>query len=241
MKNKIVTAILALFFGLFGVHRFYLGQKVWGVLLFMASMLGILLMEAPAQPFPFIILPVLIGFIDAVLFFAMPQAEFDNKYNQSTPPIEERKTTHSADYYRKKGIEYYRYEAYEDAIEAFEQAIAYGDQRPTIYFNLACCHALLQSPREAFRHLETAFRLGFEDQSKLYSHPALATLRSHPDFEQWLEIIRQPQTNNLLEVLAPKNVQPLKEQFDLLEDLKARDILTHEEYEMQKKRLLESL
>jgi len=32
MKNKIVAGFLALFFGIFGVHRFYLGRRFWGVM-----------------------------------------------------------------------------------------------------------------------------------------------------------------------------------------------------------------
>ncbi|HKL73746.1 MAG TPA: TM2 domain-containing protein, partial [Clostridia bacterium] len=31
MKNKYIAALLAIFLGLFGVHKFYLGQKTAGI------------------------------------------------------------------------------------------------------------------------------------------------------------------------------------------------------------------
>ena len=32
MKSKSTATILAFFTGMFGVHRFYLGQKLWGII-----------------------------------------------------------------------------------------------------------------------------------------------------------------------------------------------------------------
>lgn len=240
MKNKLVTAFLALTFGVFGVHRFYLGQKVWGILMFLAAMLGILLLAAPAKPFPFIIVPAMIGFIDAILFVVMPQEDFHQKYNptgrsgvsSSAVPVLEPAQTSSflnpndgLDYHRKKGIRAYRLENYELALSAFEDALSFSPEDPGLHFNLACCYAQLEEALPAFKHLGLAFQHGFTDTDKLYTHPAFNTLRQHPDFESFVRKIRGEG----------------KAQFDLLEDLKARNILTLEEYEAQKKRLWESL
>ena len=241
MKNKLVTAFLALTFGVFGVHRFYLGQQVWGILMFLAAMLGILMMAAPPDPVPIIIVPALIGFIDAILFVVMPQEDFDQKYNtQKTrsaagpfaePVFAPAKTSTFSDPltepddYRKKGIQAYRLENYELALSAFEAALSYRPEDPGLHFNLACCYAQLEEALPAFKHLGLAFQHGFTDRDKLYTHPAFNTLRQHPDFESFVRKIRGEGSA----------------QFDLLEDLKARNILTLEEYEAQKKRLFESL
>jgi len=66
MKDKTIAAILAFAFGVFGVHRFYLGQTGRGFLYLL---------------FCWTTIPALIGLIDAILFLAMDNDEFDHKYN----------------------------------------------------------------------------------------------------------------------------------------------------------------
>lgn len=67
MKDKNVAGILAFFFGIFGVHRFYLGQTGLGILYLIFFWTGI---------------PAIIGFIDALIFFSMGRDDFDYKYNR---------------------------------------------------------------------------------------------------------------------------------------------------------------
>jgi len=77
MKRKHVTTVLALTLGIYGVHRFYLGQKLKGILHFSLAMFsGLLFFEEGA---PLILLPAIIGLMDAILFMVMPQEEFDNR------------------------------------------------------------------------------------------------------------------------------------------------------------------
>lgn len=255
MKNKIVAAVFALLLGIFGVHRFYLGQKAFGILMFIGAMFSILLLAAPPDPIPFIIVPALIGFVDAVLFFAMPQVEFDRKYNSDVKgyapkpaaypilsgkpvPDEAEALTH----YKRLGIESYRMEDYEGAVDYFNEALNYAYEDPSIHFNLACCHSFLKEPEDAFRHLNSALRFGFRDPDKLNTHPALKYLRSLPEFERFKENPGTPkqEEENLLEQLKENQSDNLKGKLDLLESLREKDILTLSEYEEQKKRLLEN-
>lgn len=67
MKNKNIAGIFAFFFGIFGVHRFYLGQTGLGIFYLFFFWTGI---------------PAIIGFIDALIFFSMDQDDFDYKYNR---------------------------------------------------------------------------------------------------------------------------------------------------------------
>jgi len=65
-KEKIAAALLALFLGPFGVHRFYLGQVGRGIVYLIFFW------------FPLI---WIISFIDFIIFISMPQDDFDRKYN----------------------------------------------------------------------------------------------------------------------------------------------------------------
>lgn len=255
MKNKIVAAVLALLLGVFGVHRFYLGQKVYGILMFISAMFSILLLTAPRNPIPFIIVPAIIGLVDAVLFFVMPQKEFNKKYNSgeastlskasqfiypgnknfqnNSDPLTE---------YKRLGIESYRIEDYEGAIEYFNEALNYAIDDPAIHFNLACCHSFLKESEDAFRHLNSAFRFGFREPDKIQTHPALKYLRSLPEFENFMKTIGMDTSikQDLLEQLKDEKEPNLKVQLDLLESLREKEILTLSEYQEQKKRLLEN-
>lgn len=66
MKNRTTAAILAFFLGGIGVHRFYLGQMLYGFL----SLL-----------FFWTLIPSLIAFIDFIIFLTMTDAAFNQKYN----------------------------------------------------------------------------------------------------------------------------------------------------------------
>ena len=80
MKNKFTAALLALLFGSFGTHRFYLGQQGLGITYF--SVFGALVIAALITNLGPIFLPmVLLAFLDAVILLAQPKADFDAKYN----------------------------------------------------------------------------------------------------------------------------------------------------------------
>ena len=133
MKNKNVAGILALLFGLFGVHRFYLGQRFLGIIYFALSMFGILM--AVEEGAPIIVAPAILGFIDSILLFAMPREDFDDKYN-----AKHRRHSHRRDWnryseeryrssapspsaYKSSGIKNFRNYYFEEAAEDFEMAL----------------------------------------------------------------------------------------------------------------------
>lgn len=67
MKNKITTALLALFLGGFGIHRFYLNQTGVGVLMLLFFWTGI---------------PAVVALIDFIRFLVMSDEKFDRLYNK---------------------------------------------------------------------------------------------------------------------------------------------------------------
>jgi TM2 domain-containing membrane protein YozV len=70
-KSKVAAALLALFLGGLGVHKFYLGGWGWGILYIV---------------FVWTLVPALISFIEAIVLLLMSDSEFDRKYN--TAPLD---------------------------------------------------------------------------------------------------------------------------------------------------------
>lgn len=68
-KNKTVAAILALFLGSFGVHRFYLGQ--WRGIVYLL--------------FCWLWIPGIVAFIECIYFAATDRRKWDAKHNEGIP------------------------------------------------------------------------------------------------------------------------------------------------------------
>jgi TM2 domain-containing membrane protein YozV len=69
MKSKSTTALLALFLGGLGIHRFYLGQNGMGILYLV---------------FCWTFIPAFIALIDFFAFLFMSEHHFNYKYNLRT-------------------------------------------------------------------------------------------------------------------------------------------------------------
>lgn len=67
MKNKIAAAMIAFFFGGFGIHKFYLGESKKGLLYFLFAWTGI---------------PAILAFIDFIILLTMDDKIFNQKYNK---------------------------------------------------------------------------------------------------------------------------------------------------------------
>lgn len=68
MKSKGIAILLAFFLGGIGIHRFYLGQNLTGVLYLL---------------FCWTFIPVVIAFFDFLAFLFMSEERFDLKYNKN--------------------------------------------------------------------------------------------------------------------------------------------------------------
>jgi hypothetical protein len=87
-KNKIVAALLALFLGHFGTHRFYLGDPKGGTFLFLFGLAISQIIISPfVNPLPLLFGLVLLfgialwAFIDFICLLTMRDEDFDSKYN----------------------------------------------------------------------------------------------------------------------------------------------------------------
>lgn len=197
MKKKSVAGVLALFLGILGVHRFYLGQRFLGIIYFVLTcFLFVLSVEEHG---PFIAPMAILGFIDAILLLAMPQEDFDARYNrglydrsqslgqsrsrQSAPSSSRRiPVDDPVQVLKASGIKHYRDFCFEEAIEDFERALVYAPNDISLHFNLACAFSMIEVANEAFEHLEKAVALGFNQFPKIKQHSDLSFLRAHPDY-----------------------------------------------------------
>ena len=64
-RSRLVAALLALFLGGFGIHKFYLGRVGWGIVYLL---------------FCWTFLPAVVGFIEGILLLVMSDGEFADKY-----------------------------------------------------------------------------------------------------------------------------------------------------------------
>jgi TM2 domain-containing membrane protein YozV len=71
-KQKITAGILGVLLGGLGIHHFYLGSTVTGVIEIVAT-------------FVTCGFGALIGLIEGIMLLVMDDAEFDRRYNQRTP------------------------------------------------------------------------------------------------------------------------------------------------------------
>jgi len=67
-KNKVVAGLLAIFLGDFGIHKFYLGKPVQGILYLFFCW--------------FFFIPGIIAFIEGIMYLAMSDEAFNAKYNK---------------------------------------------------------------------------------------------------------------------------------------------------------------
>ena len=198
-----VAFLLAFFFGIFGAHRFYLGQRGKGIAMLSISLVA--LMATINGDVPLIAVMGIIAFIDSIILLAMPRSEFHQKYNspanRSVPASARKSKRKSRTKTRKPvktsipsvredptkrlfdlGVREYKKGRYNEAIEKFDQVL---HRRPGDYlahFYLARIFTLMYDSQDAFYHLEKSIEFGFDDFEWLDEDPALGFLRSHKDY-----------------------------------------------------------
>lgn len=80
MRNKTVAALMALFLGNLGIHKFYLGKKSAGLAYLLTTLFGWLLSIIVIGLIPVFII-VIMSFVDCVSLLLMDEEEFDKAYN----------------------------------------------------------------------------------------------------------------------------------------------------------------
>ena len=261
-KKKFWAGMFAIFFGVFGVHRFYLGQRKLGMLYLGLVLAGMIINEGLAALIPIV---AIISLIDAIIFFSMPRHDFDVKYNgmrQETnevaaPPIKKYKRKKEPrtkpqkspkdiqfDKYWQKALDEYQEYDYGGAIAALQQAVKLKPNDQEAHFLLSRCYSINEQTEEALAHLDLAFAAGLTDKGRIQMQSDLAFLRMQPQYEAFVNngyrLIKQlPEPEeDILELKDPdSNSTDLLEQLRKLQELREEGQLTEQEYELLMRKL----
>ncbi len=256
-KSKFLAAVLALLFGTFGAHRFYLGETKIGffyVFLFIMT----------RAMFP---LTSLLGIFDFFRIMTMGQSEFDRRYNQHIPigqqrtrrsnqrnpyqrqrtkvePVRAPKAKKSfrpkVNPYKKTALK--RYEEYdtEEAVKELHKALEIEPNNKEYLFKLACAYSQLEQTEKSIQYLDLAIKNGYKDVDKINTIEDLAYLRISPVFAQFVE--NQYSLKQTPKLSAPKqnllDDDVILSQLNKLVELKKRGLLSEAEYAKEKKKLL---
>lgn len=79
-SKKVAAALLAFFFGAFGVHKFYLGYNKQGVIMLLTFLFGFILLGLPS------IAIGIIAFIEFILYITKTDQDFDQTYIHGQRP-----------------------------------------------------------------------------------------------------------------------------------------------------------
>lgn len=257
-KNKTVAGILALTLGMFGAHKFYLGKRFFGIAYFLAFFF--ILMITINEGGPWFAPLAILAFIESILLFVMPPAEFDALYNSGVssrvnvkkkePKSEKKRSGESAQNRKSRGNHLikdafiaYRGGQYDLARKAFEDSLQYDYNDPQTHFMLACCYSVAKESKQAYFHLASAVDFGFQEFEEIYHNEALTWLRTQPDFDFFV----QNGYRQIAHISTPRpDLLDEKSYYDItlldriadLGELLERGVITKDDFELQKKELL---
>lgn len=252
-KKKWVAALLAFFFGVFGIHRFYLEQRKLGVLYLTLFFLGAFIIPSAGE---LVAIPAILGFVDSLIFLSSSRASFDERYNPDLIQQQERQQARTRAkahapqirliQQRRKHLQqaraaYQNYE-YQEAIAALTKAAEIKYDDPETHFFLARCYSVTEKADQALEHLDLAVAFGLQNVDRIRTEGDLAFLRVQPaylafeknNFQRPKELPAPPA--DVLD-LEDAKADDLLDQLSRLEQERRAGQLSEEEYQDQAQQL----
>lgn len=260
-RSRIVAAFLAFFFGIFGVHKFYLGQIGLGILFVLMFTFSI----------EFILpLTALLGLFDAIRLFTMSDEKFHRKYNRGArvnpthrEPVatrevgrDARRTARASSHrspkraaiqranpFKNSGIKKYKDFDLEGAIIDFNKGLEINDQDIALHFNIANAYSLTEQKEKAYYHLDKAVDLGFADLELIKTKDDLAYVRIQPEWDSFVANGFQLKTGMMQSGSAVVEASidtddVLLSQLNKLADLRKKGLLSEAEFQLERKRIM---
>ncbi len=247
-RKKFLAGLLAIFLGIFGTHRFYLGQKKLGMIYLGVTLAALFIIPGLDKLIPVI---AVVSFIDGILLWSGSKADFNAKYNQEMPAQQQPEETATGEEeqrsllktqfekYKDRALVEYREYDYDGAIDFLKKAAQIKSDDPEVHFLLARCYSLNEEAENAIYHLDSAVAFGMKDQIRILTHDDLAHLRTTPLFDAFAKNgYRMPAELPPAEpdILQSKSHQDedLLEQLNKLEALRKKGVITEEEFQKLK-------
>lgn len=166
---------------------------------------------------------------------------YEREYRRSQPtkrPVAKPKPKNNP--YKQSGIKKYKDFEYEESIKDFEKALSIDPSDIAVHFNIACAYSLTEQTDKAFEHISKAVENGFKDFDKIQDHDAFAYLRIQDEFEAFAKngYKLSGSAGSGPQASSPQEQNNLLEQLQKLAELRERGLLTADEFEIQKKKLL---
>ncbi|MEO1434814.1 MAG: NINE protein [Bacteroidota bacterium] len=215
MKDKTTAGVLALVFGWLGLHRFYLGQPLLGILYIMLIWTSI---------------PFFLMVIDGIILLTQDDDLFNAKYNnrqfrpgysashrprnnnnyqqqrdrerertrqrqkerqqyreQQRQNQKNRSRAPKTNPFKESAIRKYKNYDFEGAITDFHKSLKMQPNDPVTHFNVACAYSLTEQVEKGYHHLEQAVEQGYNQFDKIKSDGDLAYLRIQDEWETFVK------------------------------------------------------
>jgi TM2 domain-containing membrane protein YozV len=243
LKNKYIAAILAVFFGAFGAHKFYLDKFVSGLIRLVLFTFFFLWGYSFGREVLF-----MIGFVEGLILLLMSHDSFNEHYNQNidvsnrpwgkvtvTPKVKNNP-------YLKTGNEKYKEFDYTGAIEDYTKGLVINPHDNVLHFNLACAYSLTEDSDKSFYHLNKAVEFGYKDLENIKTKDDLSFIRVQPEFENFVK--NNFSTNNpnqTKEGGIEENSEELPDllgQIKILNQKREKGELSDDDYFEERKKLL---
>ena len=267
-KNRITAAAISLFGGMVGAHKLYLGDMGGFTTFFFLLIFSINVFSMPLtfilgvfDAFKLLSMtdeqfnakynkgivrprnPV----VDRRREEQMRRYENENVKRGYEQPVQRRETVRSNPF-KKSGLAKYKDFDLEGAIDDFKQGLDISPNDIALHFNLACAYSLTEKKDLSYKHISTAVSLGFNDFERIMTHDDLAFIRIQSDFDAFKNSGFRT-TNSAGAASSSSNPSQEKQQqkpqddvllsqLSRLAELRKRGILSEEEFNIEKRKLM---
>lgn len=249
IKSKGKATLLALFGGIFGVHKFYLNESGAGMTYIFILFMALNIFDMPITFF--------LGLFDALRLAMMSQEEFDRRYNggevsrgttrshvprqraQRPTAVRTSRRTKRRNPFKISGVKKYEDFNLEGAITDFVQALDLAPDDGELHYYLARAYSLNEEKEKAFNHLSDAVKLGFVQDERIMAEDDLAFLRIQPEFDDFKK-------NKFTVVPASFRIKQEEEvqddvllsQLNKLAELRRKGLLSEKEFAVEREKIL---
>ncbi|MDF1694572.1 MAG: NINE protein [Saprospiraceae bacterium] len=158
-----------------------------------------------------------------------------------------RKPIAKANPFKTSGIRKYKDYDLEGAIEDFSRGLDINQHDVALHFNIACAYSMTEQKDKAYYHLAKAVELGFKDYELINSKDDLAFVRIQPEFDEFKENgytlgVRSKESPSAKAEQKDENLvitdDVLLSQLNKLDELRKKGLLSKEEFNLERKKLL---